>query len=119
MAPRIERVERLVKEFEWTWATAVVFSVGFVFTIMVSMTIIPSFFLYFAEQTLQWDGPASLEELFTNFGEGSWKPVLRDAIAMGLTTGPLITFLIAAAVLQNWRRKLRGGSDARPAGGYR
>ena len=46
--------------------------------------------------------------------------MLRDAVAMGLTTGPIITVLIVAAVLQNWRSKLRGRSgDVRPTGGYR
>ena len=39
---------------------------------------------------------------------------------MGLATGPIITVLVAAAILQNWRRKLRGESgDVRPTGGYR
>jgi len=46
--------------------------------------------------------------------------MLRDAIAMGLTTGPVITVLVVAAILQNWRRRLRGQSgDVRPTGGYR
>ena len=46
--------------------------------------------------------------------------MLRDAIAMGLTTGPIIMVLVLGAILQNWRRKLRGESgDVRPTGGYR
>jgi len=37
-----------------------------------------------------------------------------------LTTGPIITVLVASAAMQNWRRKLRGGGgESRPAGGYR
>ena len=44
---------------------------------------------------------------------------VRDAIAMGLSTGPIITVLVAAAIMQNWRRKLRGASGSRPTGGYR
>jgi hypothetical protein len=39
---------------------------------------------------------------------------------MGLATGPFITVVIAATILQNWRRKLRGASaEGRPSGGYR
>ena len=46
--------------------------------------------------------------------------MLRDAVAMGLTTGPLVTVIVVAAVMQNWRRKLRGADgDSRPTGGYR
>ena len=36
-----------------------------------------------------------------------------------LIIGPLATFLIAAVLLQNHRKKLRGGSAERAAGGYR
>jgi hypothetical protein len=46
--------------------------------------------------------------------------MLRDAIAMGLSTGPIVTVLVVAPLLQNWRRKLRGESgEVRPTGGYR
>ena len=45
---------------------------------------------------------------------------MRDAVAMGLSTGPIITVLVAAAIMQNWRRKLRGASPTTPpTGGYR
>ena len=74
------------------------------------MAVIPSFWMYFAEQTLGWDGQS---------GDGRWQPLARDAVAMGLSTGPLITILVAAAIMQNWRHKLRGQTDARPTGGYR
>ena len=41
-------------------------------------------------------------------------------LAMGLTTGPIITLLVGAAMMQNWRRKLRGADGRRrPTGGYR
>ena len=104
------RLEPTVRDFEWTWAKAVVFSIGMLYFILVSMVIIPSFWMYFAEQKLLWGGPS---------GGGDWQTLVRDAIAMGLTTGPLITVLVVAAIMQNWLRKLRGTSDARPAGGYR
>ena len=105
------RVEAFLKAFEWTWTTAIVFSVGLMFFILVSTSVLPSFWLYFADQKLKWSGAGP---------NGFWLKELRDAIAMGLTTGPIITILIAAAIVQNWRRKLRGRSgDVRPTGGYR
>jgi hypothetical protein len=46
--------------------------------------------------------------------------MVRDAIAMGLTTLPFVLVLVVSAALQNWRKKLRGGeSGVRPTGGYR
>ena len=106
-----ERVEASLKAFEWTWTKAIVFSVGLTFFILISTSVLPSFWLYFADQKLKWSGAGP---------NGFWLKELRDAIAMGLTTGPIITILVAAAVVQNWRRKLRGQSgDVRPTGGYR
>jgi hypothetical protein len=126
---RRERVEAFLKSFEWTWTTAVVFSLGLVFFLLITTSVLPSFWLYFSEQTLGWQGPtdveAALQEIPTLLPGGEpaqYQELLlqvRDAIAMGLTTGPLITVLVAGAIMQNWRRKLRGASDARPTGGYR
>jgi hypothetical protein len=46
--------------------------------------------------------------------------MLRDAVAMGLTTAPFVLILVVSAALQNWRRRLRGTEGgARPTGGYR
>ena len=126
---RKERVETFLKTFEWTWATAVVFSLGLVFFLLISTSVLPSFWLYFSEQTLGWQGPtdveAALQEVRTLLPGGDpaeYQELLlqvRDAIAMGLSTGPIITLLVGAAIMQNWRRKLRGASDSRPTGGYR
>jgi hypothetical protein len=105
------RIEAFLKAFEWTWTKAVVFSLGLTFFILISMAVIPSFWLYFADQELKWDGSGP---------QGTVLKLLRDAVAMGLSTGPLITVIVGAAIMQNWRRKLRGSSaDARPTGGYR
>jgi hypothetical protein len=112
------RVEGFLRTFEWTWTSAVVFSVGFTFFILISTSVIPSFWLYFADQTLRWDGGAPQEVLFFTLPAGLLL-ILRDAVAMGLSTGPIITVLIVASILQNWRRKLRGSTDSRPTGGYR
>ena len=117
-----ERAETFVKTFEWTWTSAVLFSLGVTFFILISMAVLPSFWLYYADQVLKWDGGAPQQVLpFIPITlDGFWLKIFRDAVAMGLSTGPLITILIAAAVMQNWRRKLRGAqSDTRPTGGYR
>lgn len=126
---RRERVETFLKEFEWTWTTAVVFSLALVFFLLISTSVLPSFFLYVAEQKFGWQGPtdieAALAEIPTLLPGGDpavYDELLlevRDSIAMGLSTGPIITLLVAAAIMQNWRRKLRGQSDNRPTGGYR
>jgi hypothetical protein len=126
---RRERVEAFLKEFEWSWTTAVVFSLGLVFFLLISTSVFPSFWLYFSEQTLGWQGPtdieAALQEIPTLLPGGDpaeYQELLlqvRDAIAMGLSTVPIILVLVVAAIMQNWRRKLRGASDSRPTGGYR
>jgi hypothetical protein len=124
-----ERVETFLRGFEWTWTTAVVFSLGLVFFLLITTSVIPSFFMYVAEQKFGWQGPtdiqAALEEIPTLLPGGEPAQYqelllqLRDAIAMGLSTGPIITLLVAAAIMQNWRHKLRGESESRPTGGYR
>jgi hypothetical protein len=128
LAPAKERAEAFLRAFEWTWTSAILFSVGFVFFILITMAVVPSFWLYFADQKLLWDGGVD-HTLFPwswTHGilpwtiPGFWLKELRDAVAMGLSTGPLITILIVAAILQNWRKRLRGAqSEARPTGGYR
>jgi hypothetical protein len=110
LAPLQERAERFLREFEWTWTKAVVFCLVLAFFTLITMVIIPSFWMYFAEQKLGWGGPS---------GGGDWRLEVRDAVAMGLTTGPFATILVASAILQNWRRKLRGHAADRPTGGYR
>jgi hypothetical protein len=112
------RVEAFLRTFEWTWTSAVLFSLAFAFFILISTSVIPSFWLYFADQKLRWDGGAPQRLLFWEI-PGFWLLELRDAVAMGLVTGPIITAIVVAAALQNWRRKLRGHSDVRPTGGYR
>lgn len=105
-----ERIEPRVRDFEWTWTSAVVFSVGLAFFCVITMAVIPSFWLYFAEQRLGWDGLS---------GTSDWRPLARDFVAVNLSMGPFATLVVIAAVMQNWRRKLRGGSADRPTGGYR
>jgi hypothetical protein len=112
------RVEDFLRTFEWSWTSAVLFSLAFTFFILITTSVMPSFWLYFADQELRGDGGAPQAVLFWEV-PGEVLLILRDAVAMGLSTGPIITALILAAAMQNWRRKLRSSADARPTGGYR
>jgi hypothetical protein len=114
-----ERIEAFLKTFEWTWTRAITFSFALVFFITISTAVIPSFWIYFANTIFQWDGGAPHTLLFWNIS-GFWLSELRDSIAMALVTGPFVMVLVLSAILQNWRKKLRGTSGAtRPTGGYR
>ena len=116
---RKERVEAFLRNFEWTWTTAVVFSLGLVFFLLITTSVIPSFWLYFADSTLKWNDTAPQKLLIVTI-DGYWLKELRDAVAMGLATLPIIVVLVGGAIMQNWRKKLRGSSgDSRPTGGYR
>ncbi|MFI5393671.1 MAG: hypothetical protein ACHQY1_08040 [Myxococcota bacterium] len=116
---RKERVEAFLRTFEWTWTTAVVFSLGLVFFLLITTSVVPSFWLYFADSTLKWNDTAP-QKLIIFTIDGYWLKELRDAIAMGLATLPIILVLVGGAIMQNWRKKLRGSSgDSRPTGGYR
>jgi hypothetical protein len=116
---RKERVEAFLRTFEWTWTKAVVFSLGLVFTLLITTSVLPSFWLYFADSTLKWNDTAP-QKLILFTIDGYWLKELRDAVAMGLSTVPIIITLVGAAIMQNWRKKLRGTSgDSRPTGGYR
>ena len=122
------RIEDFLRSFEWTWTLSVTFSLVLVFFLLISTSIMPSFWMYYAEQKIGWAGPTDLQAFLEKpFGTSITNPLslegykqVRDAIAMGLTTGPIVTVLVASAAMQNWRRKLRGGGgDSRPSGGYR
>ena len=51
--PAFRRVELLIRDWEWTWAKAGVFGLLFGFAILVTQAIVPSWFLYFANQKLR------------------------------------------------------------------
>lgn len=114
-----ERAEAFLKGFEWTWTTAVLFSIAFTFFLMIFAVVIPSFWMYFAEQELGWGGPTDVEAFLRAPLSQEALLELRDAIAMGLTVGPIVTVMVLAVILQNWRRRLRGAAADRPTGGYR
>ena len=126
------RIESFVRDFEWTWTNAVLFALALTFFVVISTSVIPSFWMYYAENILGWGGPTDLETFLSGslvifdpqLGFPHLSPdtllQIRDAIAMGLTTGPFVTILVVAAAMQNWRKKLRGSAgDTRPTGGYR
>ena len=128
-------VESFLRDFEWSWTNAVLFSMALLFFLLITSSVMPSWWMYYAEQKLGWQGPTDLEAFLRDpvstsapffSAEGflwlSYEAhlMLRDAIAMGLTTGPIISVLVVSALLQNCRRKLRGESgNVRPTGGYR
>ena len=114
-----QRAEPHLKAFEWTWTKAVVFSVAMTFFLVVTTSVIPSFWLYFADQKLKWNGSGQHLLIPGITLTGFWLKEVRDAIAMGLATTPIIMVLVGASVMQNWRRRLRGQTEARPTGGYR
>ena len=125
---RKARIEAFLRAFEWTWTSAVLFSLALVFFLLISAVIMPSFWMYFAEQKIGWAGPTDLEAFLKQpFGTSLTDPLssegylmVRDAIAMGLTTVPFVLLLVISAAMQNWRKKLRGGdAGSRPSGGYR
>jgi len=115
----LTRAEPHVKTFEWTWTTAILATFGLITFLLVVAVIVPSAWLYFAEGKLDWKGPTDLEALLNDPLGPELRLQIRDAIAMGLTTGPIITLLVVAAAMQNWRKKLRAGDATRPTGGYR
>ncbi len=122
IAPVKERAEAFLKRFEWTWTNSVLFSMGLVFFLLIFVAVLPSFWLYFADQVLLWDGgaPHRILPFIPLTLQGFWLKEVRDAVAMGLSTVPLVLVLLGAAIMQNWRRRLRGASsDSRPTGGYR
>jgi hypothetical protein len=124
------RIEDFLRSFEWTWTLAVTFSLVLVFFLLISTSIMPSFWMYYAEQKIGWAGPTDLEAalrqvptLVPGGNPAEYDQLLimlRDAVAMGLTTAPFVLILVVSAAMQNWRRRLRGSEGgARPTGGYR
>ena len=78
------------------------------FAAITSMAVIPSWFLYFAEQTLGWD---QTNRLLLS---------LRDAVVTGYLTVVVGVFVVTLYKLQVIRKRLRGEKQAeRYSGGYR
>jgi hypothetical protein len=106
LEPLGQRINRFLREWEWTWTKAVVTSLATAFFSLIVLAVIPSFWLYFADQTLRW--------------KSFWLVKLTEAVAAGWITVWFGIIFVAAYILQSQRRKVRGeGGDTRPTGGYR
>jgi hypothetical protein len=106
LAPLVERGNNFLRAWEWTWTSAVVFSLALSFFAIVMLAIVPSFWLYFVDQTLRW--------------KSFWLLKLKDAVAAGWITFWLAAMFVVAFLLQKQRQKVRGtAGDTRPSGGYR
>ena len=87
---------------------------GLLFFILITMVVIPSFWMYFAEQKLGWGGPSGgLRDLAARSSSATRSPW---ASPPGRS---IVDLVIVGAIMQNWRRKLRGATGDRPTGGYR
>lgn len=112
-APMLKRAEAFVRDWEWTWTNAVLTSLLLWIVGIGFLAIIPSWWLYYAQQQLHWQPcpcPSTL---------AFWEFKLRDVVASGLFGTPFLMMIVIPLMLQKWRRRLRGASEARPTGGYR
>ena len=107
LAPVVDRIGIFVRDFEWTWTKAVLFSLVMWFIGITGIAVIPSWWLYFADQKLGWRA--------SKF----WLFKARDLVAILLWNGPVVTFIVFSYYIQKWRRRLRSESESRPTGGYR
>jgi hypothetical protein len=106
LKPMVDRLNTFLKEFEWTWTKAVLFSLFFWLSTVIATSAIPSAFLYLA-QKLGWN-------------DTFWLSKLVDFVGANLVVGPVVTAIVIGYLLQKQSRKVRGESgDTRPSGGYR
>jgi hypothetical protein len=115
---RVPQAQKLARDFEWTWTKAVIASLLLWFIGMTLIVIIPSYWLYYADQSLGWrETRLCAISWLTNCG--FWLFKLRDVVASILFGGPFGMLIVVAYYLQKQRRKLRSESESRPIGGYR
>ena len=106
--PLIDRYEAFLREFEWTWTKAAIAALLLWFAAIVTIGVIPSFWLYYSQRPpLLWTA--------NHF----WLFKLRDLVAIVLFSAPVGAFVVLPYRIQNHRRRLRGASESRPTGGYR
>lgn len=106
LRPLVRRGEEFLREWEWTWTKAWVFGLLLAFFAFTVMAVIPSFMLYFADQTLRWRTRLLVS--------------VRDVIVNGWIFTWAGIFVIAAYFLQKVRRRVRGERQSdRYTGGYR
>jgi hypothetical protein len=105
LAPAVERTQEFLKKWEWTWTSASVAAMGLAFLMLSLTALLPSWWLYFADQTLRW--------------RTFWLLKIRDLIAAGIIVVFFTAIFAAGYILQEARHKLRGGSSEHRTGGYR
>jgi hypothetical protein len=115
---RVPQLQRITRDFEWTWTKAVFASLVLWFIGMTLIVIIPSYWLYFADQTLGWR-PTKVCSISWLQNCGFWLFEFRDVVASILFGGPFGMLIVVSYYLQKQRRKLRSESESRPIGGYR
>lgn len=106
LRPWIERGERYIREWEWTWTNATLIGLGLSFFAITVLAVIPSWMLYFADETLKWRtrGLITVRDIVVNGWLGTWT----------------VFFVVMFYMLQKTRRRLRGEKQAeRYSGGYR
>src|SRR6266550_432643 len=70
------RVEVFVRRFEWTWTNAVLFSMALLVFLFISSVVMPSFWMYYAEQKIGWAGPTDLQAFLQHpFGTSITNPL--------------------------------------------
>ena len=83
------------------------------FLAVLFLGMIPSWWLYFADQKLGWrQCPCASNLKF-------WAFKLRDLVAIILFSIPFSGFIMVPYSMQKLRRRLRSESESRPTGGYR
>jgi type II secretory pathway component PulF len=108
LRPWITRGEEFARTWEWTWTSAFLAGIGISFLAITTLAVIPSWWLYFAEQTLGWTT------------EDRLLIAIRDMVALGWITVWVGVFVVTAYMVQSLRRRLRGEKQAeRYSGGYR
>ncbi len=106
LRPHIERGERFIRDWEWTWTTAFVAGVVISFFALTVLAVIPSWWLYFADETLRWRTRLMIS--------------IRDIVATGWIFTWTGFFIVTAYQIQVIRRRVRGEKQAdRYTGGYR
>ncbi len=107
LKPLMDRGETFLREWEWTWTRATLVGLGVSFFALTVLAVIPSWFLYFADNDLQWTRNRLLI-------------TIRDILATGWLGVWAGFFVVTFYMLQKIRRRLRGEKQAeRYTGGYR
>lgn len=113
--PMIRRLAAFIRDFEWTWTKAVLVALVLWVIGITGMAVIPSYWLYLADQKLGWRPTGCGHSDTVCF----WLFKARDVVAAMLYSGAFITLIVVPYFVQKWRRRLRSESESRPTGGYR